>query len=933
MARASVVAGGASSSSGGQNVPRLALPCAIKPAIHLTHAAAGIPLSLTNSKTNKKTTADDCRHLIDAAALADASAGLTAPHPNAACVLVCPRTGRVVGAAFQRAQGTTAAEELAARAAGPAARGCTAYLNLESGSDCHGDDAAVRALAGAGVARCVVGLRHPLPHLRGRAVAALRAAGLRVDVLGEAPLHPELEGAARAELLWHQQQAVLQQRQRAGGAAAAAAAAAGGGGGGQNNGSDALAAQIAAAEAAVAAAAALAAGPGRQAPAALLMAAAGAAAAAAGAAEAEAAAAGAGAARQRGDGAASSPLLLTLPPADTPTPRAALLACLRANEALVHRAVTGAPFSVLKYAMTLDGKIAASSGHSAWVSSPAARAVVFETRARSDAVVVGGNTVRRDDPRLTTRRPGGHSPARVVMSRTLDLPERAALWDVALAPTIVMTQRGARPERQRALRARGVEVVEFDFLAPRDVARYLAERGFLQVLWECGGTLAAPAIAAGVVHKVVSFVAPKIVGGERAPTPVGELGNVQMTQAVALSDVTWRAVGPDMMATGYLPASGGLLALEAALSRPGRKRAAAAAAAEAAEAAAAAASAGAPSASSAASSASAPAGLLSSPVRNLPGSQRLITFYKSWDEWGALSNFSPHPIEVEEEEGEEQAGGATEGTAAAAAGAEASGAAAGAGAATTPGAATATPTPAAAKKTRRWPSVEHYYQSQKFAAVPGFEPCAEARELAAAVAAAPSPEEAARLGRRAERERPALVRPGWGAAKKGVMLRALRAKFLAHGGPRGVLLSTSGTEVVAGEAVGAAAQRTMEEDGASSEEEEGDGEAGGGDGDGRSADAYFGGGALLLEASPHDRYWGQGFDGTGGNALGQLLMRVRAELLAEQPPPHRQQQPQQPPPPPPPPQHHQAGGGGAGGGGGAAGAAASSSRPQAAASR
>ena len=73
--------------------------------------------------------------------------------------------------------------------------------------------------------------------------------------------------------------------------------------------------------------------------------------------------------------------------------------------------------------MTLDGKIATSTGHSAWVSSPLSRQQVFENRARSDAVIVGGQTVRLDNPRLTTRREGGHMPMRICMSRTLDLQE------------------------------------------------------------------------------------------------------------------------------------------------------------------------------------------------------------------------------------------------------------------------------------------------------------------------------------------------------------------------------------------------------------------------------------------------------------------------------------------------------------------------------
>lgn len=99
----------------------------------------------------------------------------------------------------------------------------------------------------------------------------------------------------------------------------------------------------------------------------------------------------------------------------------------RIVQALLHRAVLGVPMSTLKYAMTLDGKIATPTGHAAWVSNSASRQRVFAQRAVADAVIVGGNTVRRDNPRLTTRREGGHRPIRVVMSRTLDLPEVCTL--------------------------------------------------------------------------------------------------------------------------------------------------------------------------------------------------------------------------------------------------------------------------------------------------------------------------------------------------------------------------------------------------------------------------------------------------------------------------------------------------------------------------
>lgn len=107
------------------------------------------------------------------------------------------------------------------------------------------------------------------------------------------------------------------------------------------------------------------------------------------------------------------------------------------------------------------------------------------------------------DPRLTARHGGGHMPIRIVMSQTLDLPDSANLWDVSVVPTIVVTQRGARKNFQKFLASKGVEVVEFDILNPRDVMEYFYDRGYLSILWECGGTLAAAAISSGIVHKVL----------------------------------------------------------------------------------------------------------------------------------------------------------------------------------------------------------------------------------------------------------------------------------------------------------------------------------------------------------------------------------------------------------------------------------------------
>lgn len=232
-------------------------------------------------------------------------------------------------------------------------------------------------------------------------------------------------------------------------------------------------------------------------------------------------------------------------------------ACQRLNEAFIHRVRYRRPFGILKYAMTLDGKIATTSGHSAWVTDPAARATVHRLRAVCDAVIVGGNTVRRDNPRLTLHRDlpaekPAHNPLRIVMSRSLQLPLQARLWQALEAPTLVLTE-SRNPEFQQYLIQQGIEVINFEALTPAVVMSYLYERGLLSVLWECGGTLAAPAIAQGAVQKVMAFIAPKIVGGDTAPTPVGELGLTTMTNALSLEQVQWHTIGADCLIEGYLP--------------------------------------------------------------------------------------------------------------------------------------------------------------------------------------------------------------------------------------------------------------------------------------------------------------------------------------------------------------------------------------------
>ena len=226
-------------------------------------------------------------------------------------------------------------------------------------------------------------------------------------------------------------------------------------------------------------------------------------------------------------------------------------ACRQLNEAFIHRVLHQQTFGILKYAMTLDGKIAATTGHSAWVTGEASRHLVHQVRSYCDAIVVGGNTVRKDNPNLTTHGVSKHNPLRVVMSRSLDLPRNCNLWNTDIAPTTIFTE-DRDSTLQKILISKGVEIVTVNTLTPKIVSDRLYQMGKSQILWECGGTLAAKAIADGTIQKVMAFIAPKIIGGTSAPSPVGDLNLTMMTEALALQEVRVKAIASDILVEGYL---------------------------------------------------------------------------------------------------------------------------------------------------------------------------------------------------------------------------------------------------------------------------------------------------------------------------------------------------------------------------------------------
>lgn len=227
-------------------------------------------------------------------------------------------------------------------------------------------------------------------------------------------------------------------------------------------------------------------------------------------------------------------------------------ACQKLNEAFCHRVKYQRPWGIFKYAMTLDGKIATKTGHSQWITGTSARNFVHHLRAGCDGVIVGGNTVRKDNPRLTTHGVADHNPLRIVMTRSLDLPLDSHLWQVDQANTVIFTIPQGNSTIKPQLIDKGVEIVEIENLSSRLVMENLYNRGFCSVLWECGGNLASQAIASGEIQKIYAFIAPKIIGGQSGFNPIGDLGIIKMNEALSLKNMQMKEINGDILIEGYL---------------------------------------------------------------------------------------------------------------------------------------------------------------------------------------------------------------------------------------------------------------------------------------------------------------------------------------------------------------------------------------------
>jgi diaminohydroxyphosphoribosylaminopyrimidine deaminase/5-amino-6-(5-phosphoribosylamino)uracil reductase len=228
------------------------------------------------------------------------------------------------------------------------------------------------------------------------------------------------------------------------------------------------------------------------------------------------------------------------------------------NRAYVKHVTTGLPLVVLKAGMSLDGKISTAGGESRWITGEVARRYVHRLRSTMDAVMVGTETLLRDDPRLTARPPRGkgRDPLRVVVDSKLRLPLTARIFDPRSEAGVVIATTGTAdgPKAEKLKATPGVTLLELDGPDGRvdlpSLMKHLGAMGVTSLMLEGGAEINASMLEAGLVDKVMLFMSNMIIGGRSAPGVVGGGGTALLSQSVRLQDMKLKRYGQDLLVEG-----------------------------------------------------------------------------------------------------------------------------------------------------------------------------------------------------------------------------------------------------------------------------------------------------------------------------------------------------------------------------------------------
>lgn len=213
------------------------------------------------------------------------------------------------------------------------------------------------------------------------------------------------------------------------------------------------------------------------------------------------------------------------------------------------------PFVVLKAAMTLDGKIATATGQSKWITNETSREYGYKLRDIYDGIMVGINTVIEDNPMLTARVDGGKNPIRIVVDSSLRIDINANVVQDKSAKTIIATTDKADKDKILKLQAQDVDVIvvdkdENDKVDIEKLLDILGQQNICSILVEGGATLSGSFVAKKLVDKVYFFIAPQIIGGKEAKTPVAGTGILNLQEALALKDIQIEKLEEDILIIG-----------------------------------------------------------------------------------------------------------------------------------------------------------------------------------------------------------------------------------------------------------------------------------------------------------------------------------------------------------------------------------------------
>jgi diaminohydroxyphosphoribosylaminopyrimidine deaminase/5-amino-6-(5-phosphoribosylamino)uracil reductase len=230
--------------------------------------------------------------------------------------------------------------------------------------------------------------------------------------------------------------------------------------------------------------------------------------------------------------------------------------CQRLNEAFCKYILKKEPFVILKVAATLDGKIATRDGESKWISGEASRRLVHRLRDQVDGIVVGINTILKDDPMLTARIKGGRNPNRIILDSRLRIQEEAKVIEISPSKTIIATTELAGKEKIKKLEKRGIQILTLKSNQGRVDLRHLltklGEMEMMSLLVEGGSQINGSFLDEGLVDKILLFLSPKLIGDNQAQGIFGGRGVANLREAFSLDEIRAKRVGEDILLEGYL---------------------------------------------------------------------------------------------------------------------------------------------------------------------------------------------------------------------------------------------------------------------------------------------------------------------------------------------------------------------------------------------